>query len=337
VGARLRPLIAVMSITITGMSLFVAAARESPPRRPVAVRAGNLFLADLEARATSTPVSQPADSRSDTWVSQAYPHQSRATQDPRDPATFYWALLIGINDYASPTRDNVGSRQDAQSLYDFLTHHRWHSDHIMLMTDRTATASHVLSAIRWLAGKTDTRSIVVFLYAGHGVRLRNNADYDHEKQDVALWLSDNKLIIDGTLGKELGRVRAARMWIDFATCRAGGFDDPGMVKPGRVITYSSPQREYSYEDPNLHHSVFGYYVIVQAIGGVYGDQNHDGEVSVEEAFYWARDRVVTYTSGRQHPFIRDSLKGEFDLEAPPKPRPSPPPSPQPTCLLVCLP
>jgi hypothetical protein len=283
------------------------------------------------------PGAQPTDSRSESWISQAYPAQSRATQAPGDPASFYWALLIGINDYASPTRDNVGSRQDAQSLSFFLTHHGWRSDHILLLTDRTATSSHVISTIRWLASKTDGRSVVVFHYAGHGVQVRKKVDNDREKQDVALWLADNKLIVDGTLGKELGRVRAARMWIDLAACRAGGFDDPGMLKPGRVITYSSPQREFSYEDPDLQHSVFGYYVIVQALGSVYGDQNHNGQVSVEEAFSWARDRVVAYTSGRQHPFIRDSLKREFDLVAPAKPKPSPPDSTEPSCFLVCLP
>jgi caspase domain-containing protein len=336
VKTGLRSMVAITATIVMALSVFVASAR-STGHHVSGARSGSLVSSDPEGGVGPSIGSQPVDSRSQSWISQAYPAQSRAQQDAADPATFHWALLIGVNDYASPTRDNVGSKQDAQSISFLLSHRGWHSDHILLLTDRTATASHVVSAIRWLAGKTDSRSTVIFHYAGHEMPLRTTSDGDNEKQDVALWLSDNKLVIDGTLGKELGRVRAARMWIDLATCRAGGFADSGMLKAGRVITYSSPQREFSYEDANLHHSVFGYYLIVQGLGHSYGDQNHDGRVSVEEAFYWARGHVTSYTSSQQHPLIKDSLKGEFDLAAPAKPKPKPAPTPSPTCFLVCLP
>src|SRR5207248_502090 len=116
------------------------------------------------------------------------------------------------------------------SLSSYLQKLGWRSDHIFLLRDLPATASHIVDAIRWLASKTDGSSTVVFHYAGHE-NWRPSSTEDGGKE-VAIWAADNRLIYEKTLGQELGRVRASRMWLDFATCRAAGFDEPGMVKSG---------------------------------------------------------------------------------------------------------
>lgn len=279
-----------------------------------------------------------------SWISGSYPAQASATQGS-DPASRYWAVLIGLNDYAGNTEDNVGSRQDAQSLRDALVKLGWRSDHILLVTDRAGTASHIIDSIRWLASKTDASSTVLFHYSGHENWTRTTRDGDNERRDVEIWAADNRLIIDGTLGREMNRVRAAHMWIDFATCRAAGFDDPGMIKNGRILTYSSPENEYSYEDPRLHHSVFGYYMIVQAIAAKKADANHDGRVSIEEAFAYARPRVISYTNSAQHPTMIDKVSGSMFLTIPrpaassssPHPSPSGDSSTAPkTCVFICF-
>jgi len=281
-------------------------------------------------------------SASSSWVNKNYPKQAAATQTS-DPATHYWALLIGINDYSGSTQSNVGSRQDAESLNTYLTRLGWRSDHIVLLRDLPATASHIVDAIRWLASKTDSSSTVVFHYAGHE-NWRPSSSEDTGR-DVGIWAADNRMIYEKTLGQELGRVRAAHMWLDFATCRAAGFDAPGMVKSGRVLTYSSTKGEFSYEDPSLHHSVFGYFVINQALYGKKGDANHDGKITVEEAFAYAKNRVASYTNGAQHPVIVDKAGGKMTLTIPPKPKPAPSsssgsnpvPSTAPkTCVVVCF-
>lgn len=237
----------------------------------------------------------------------------RASQNAADPASMRWALIIGINDYAGGTRDTIGSYQDAEALRDHLLGLGWMPDHVLLVGNRSASRAGVLEALAWLASKTDARSTVVFHYSGHEKPYRYDADNDGEARDVALWLADNRLISDGKLGAAMGKVRAARMWINLAVCRAGGFDDPGMSAPGRVITYSSPESELSYEDPDVGHSVFGYYSIVEGMSGGAADRNIDFHVSVEEAFVYARPLVAERTSGLQHPVLVDRLAGDFDL------------------------
>jgi len=250
------------------------------------------------------------------WIKSKFPIQVAATQSSSRPATMRWALLIGLNDYASPTADNIGARQDAESMWYTLTKLGWRSDHIIVIKDRDGSAAHIIDGIRWLASKTTSISTVVFHYSGHENYTRTLADGDNEAIDVELWASDNRLIIDGTIGREMNRVAAYHMWIDFSTCRAAGFNDAGMIKSGRILTYSSPVTELSYEYPPWHHSVFSYFEINVGMYGKKADANHDGKVSVEEAFTFARPNVVAATRNRQHPAYIDRVYGSMFLTIP---------------------
>jgi len=254
-----------------------------------------------------------------------FPAQASATIDPSIPATNYWALLIGINDYYGGTRDNIGSYQDARDLRVYLLNLGWRDDHIVLLANHAATASMILQSIRWLASKTDGASTAVFNYSGH-----EEPKYYGGTRHIMLHASDNRFIADTTLAGELGRVNAAKMWINLAVCRAGGFNDPGLVQANRVVTFSSPEGELSYEDPSVHHSVFGWYEIMEGMVSGQADYNNDGKVSVEEAFRYAKPNVTNRTSGKQHPFILDEYGGDFTLTPPPPAPDAPPPQPKPS-------
>ena len=276
-------------------------------------------------------------------VTHAGTAHDNARQVDGQPATFYWAVLIGISDYAGNTDDLKGSARDAYALRDHLLKLGWRNDHIYVVTDRAATRGGILKSIRWLASKTNNRSAAVFHFSGHEWPMRSTSDGDNESRDVAIRAYDNTFILDGDLGREMNAVNAKRFWIDLSLCRAGGFSDAGMIKPGRVLTYSSPESELSYEDPNVGHSVFSYYSIVQGMRDGHADKNGDGQISVEEAFWFSRMPVIDRTGGRQHPLIIDKLGADFSI-TPPKPADPPPPAPTPsptpsqTCVAgVCLP
>jgi caspase domain-containing protein len=248
-----------------------------------------------------------------TWLKKTYPYQA-AAKETTDPKTKRWAFIIGINDYASPTGDLVGSHYDATELRAALLNLGWRWDHIVLLLDRAATAQHIIDGLRWLELKATTSSTVVFHYSGHEKYTRTTADGDNETRDVELWGADNHYILDGVLGREMNRVHAYRMWIDISTCRAAGFNDYGMVKTGRVLTFSSTASEYSFDVPSLRNSAFGYYMIDLAIRNKAGDMNHDGRVSVEEAYQWSKPYVWRQTGYQQHPVIIDKAGGYIYLK-----------------------
>lgn len=299
-----------------------AAAKARPPATKNSGGSGLLTTRERRAYASAGPVLR---------FENIFPKQTVASVDPAVPATNYWALLIGINDYAGGTRDNIGSYQDARELRKHLLSLGWRGDHIVLLANRTATASMITQSLRWLASKTDGSSVVVFNYSGHEM-----PRYYGGTRHIMLQAADNRYIADTTLARDLGRVSAAKMWINLAVCRAGGFNDPGLVQPGRVVTFSSPERELSYEDPSVRHSVFGWNLIMQGMRYGYADANRNGDVTAEEAFGYAKSRTTARTSGMQHPFIVDKLSGGFSLR-PPKPAP-PAPAPDPAsseCVFIC--
>ncbi|MFP5321298.1 MAG: caspase family protein [Acidimicrobiia bacterium] len=275
----------------------------------------------------------PAPPRGSTFADR-HPAQAAATQDPADPATTRWALLIGINDHMGRVSDNIGSRQDAEDLRAHLLASGWRDDHILLLTDRAATRTAIVEGLRWLADKTDPSSTAVFHYSGHSKKwYGQDHDGDGEITDEGLWPTDDRFIPDSELVRLLDPLDASTAWISFATCNAAGFADHGLARPGRVLTFSSGEHQKSYEHPSWDNSVWGFLMIDQAMRAGAGDADGDGRVSVEEAWTWARPQASHTTSRQRHgpqdAVIVDDLDGELHLAVPGAPAPAPSPSPAP--------
>jgi hypothetical protein len=111
----------------------------------------------------------------------------------------------------------------------------------------------------------------------------------------------------------LGAVPAGRLWASLQGCHSEGLRAPGLEGPGRVITYSSRTVEKSYEDPDVGHSVQGYYLFAEALRAARGDADGDGRVSVQEAHGWASPQALVRTSNRQTPVLADGAGEAFHL------------------------
>jgi hypothetical protein len=272
--------------------------------------------------ADRAPVAAPvAASAAPTSFAARYPAQAAAVQDPRDPATTRWAVLIGINEHRGSVADNIGSRQDAEDLRTHLLASGWRDDHILLLTDQNATRADIVDGIAWLAERTDQDSVAVFHYSGHSKKwYGRDVDGDGERTDEGLWPSDDRFIVDSELVRLLDPVRPHALWISFATCNAAGLADPGLVQPGRILTFSSGEPQKSYENPAWRNSVWGWFLIEEAFAAGLGDTDGDGRVTVEEAFTWARPRAHETTSGQRHGaqegVIVDMVDGAFHLLVP---------------------
>jgi hypothetical protein len=245
-------------------------------------------------------------------VKAAFPAQWSATNGD-SPASRSWALLIGITKYESPTRNTIGGRRDVLEIKAHLRSLGWRNDHILVVTDEKATKPMILGAINWLKWKAQSDSLVVFAYSGHEMPFSTSADGDNEERDVALHTTENKFILDGDLARRLGGVKSSAMWLHFATCRAAGFNDAGLMKGGRIATFSSPDSSLSYEDPDVGLSVMNHYQILQGMRQELADRNGDGVVTVEESFKFGKPRVKQRTAGRQVPIIVDRLGGGLSL------------------------
>lgn len=296
------------------------------------------------AAAPTTPVGPGQGDTPRARFASRFPAHEAATQDPSRPASTRWAVLVGVNEHSGATRDNVGSRQDAESLYAHLMDLGWRPDHVLLLTDGLATREGMVEGMRWLARKTTPASVAVFTYSGHAKQWHGqDVDGDGEVPDEGLWPSDNQHIVDSEFVELMAPVSAGRLWINIMACEAAGFLDPGLVRDGRVITYSSAEDEKSYEDPSVGHSVWGWNLVVQGLREGRADTNGDREVTVQEATSFAIPQAATRTArqayGAQNGGMVDHSGGPFSLtipEPPPEPAsPEPSPSSSPdSCLLV---
>ncbi|HEX9766533.1 MAG TPA: caspase family protein [Nitriliruptorales bacterium] len=309
----------------------------SPPPEPsptpslAPVGTGGLVLNDASEADNSPPPTRTVAAGSTSWFAGRFPAHAAANESARDPSTSRWALLIGVNEHTGRTRDNVGSRQDAEDLADHLSSNGWRDDHVLLLTDATATRRHILEGLAWLARKTSDDSIVVIHYSGHVKQWYGwDVDGDGESTDEALWPSDNQFIVDSDFSERVARVRASRLWVDIGGCEAAGFADSPMIRSRAVYTFSSEEDEKSYEDPSAANSIWGWYLVDRGLLQGHADRDNNGRVSVEEAFDYAGPRATARTSsqerGPQTPVIIDNLPGDFIFEIPPPP---PPPQPDP--------
>lgn len=243
-----------------------------------------------------------------------------------------WALIVGIDHFSGKTRTNVGSVGDAQDTYNLLVNSGWPQDHIRLLTDHDATQDAIRAGLKWLVDNSDPNSFSVFHYSGHTKQTRDG-NGTHE----FYWPTDNKFISDSEVSDSLRALRGWA-WIDLSSCESAGLAD-NVASARHLVTASSQVNEKSYEDANWHNSVFTGYMVDQGMLQGAADSNHDGRVTLHEAFNYAATNAPSYTAsqrqGAQHPYIAGGDGTEWLLNPPPPP--PPPPSAAPKHCMVNLP
>lgn len=309
-----------------------SAATSDRPGTSVAARDDGQAEDEAAAPATATrasgtdrPVSTTmaaASSRHDparARFERRYPAHAGAGRDPGRPATTRWAVLIGINEHAGTTRDNVASRQDAEALAAHLHQLGWLDDHVLVLTDHAATGETIQQALAWLARKAQQGDLAVVHYSGHVKQRSGDPDGDGEQLDELLWPSDNDFVSDRTFTRLL-RAVPATLWVNIAACEAAGVIDAGLAGPGRLLTFSSREVEKSYEDPEAGNSVWGRFLIAEGMQAAAADNDGNGDVTVEEAAAYAAPRAEAYTSrqrfGPQRPVIVDGDGSSLSLRIP---------------------
>jgi hypothetical protein len=175
---------------------------------------------------------------------------------PLPPSDRRAAVVIGIDDYPGSGRDLIAATADARVTA--LALGRLGFGHTMLLLDRAATREAILAAARWLAASTGPGEVGAWFYAGHVRVVGGDPDGDGEGRDEALVAADGRPVIDGEVAEALASTRG-RLWLIWAACHAGGFDDA--AGPGRVSSYASAEGELAYESSRLGHSFLGEFLI----------------------------------------------------------------------------
>ncbi len=230
---------------------------------------------------------------------------------PKDDGDKY-AVIIGIvyPDYELGVVKYAD--RDAEAVYNMLTTQMGYPpDHVRLLRNGEATRTNILEALDWLARnpQLDSQSEVVFFYSGHGIRrlpaegtpaeLARTAyalvPYDYGKYDFH---NGQGPIWDRELASYLDDLEPESMWIAIDSCFSGGFIQPGIAGPNRVLTMSSAADQLSNEIDHVQRGVMTQLLVEEGL---------KAGLPVEEAFWKAEARYGPEFG--QNPQIADEYDG----------------------------
>ncbi|HDS59973.1 MAG TPA: hypothetical protein ENN54_06780 [Thermoplasmatales archaeon] len=257
--------------------------------------------------------------------------------------TEYWALMVAVGVYArNPDMDRPSMLVEAERFREMLpVSGHWQEDHIRVITGENATVPRIMQGFRWLDEMEDENDVCLVYLTTHGFPiLWDLPPFDEEDgMDEALatyngflpfpnpwsWeplANPLAIIIDDMFNALFNRLESQALGVIVDSCHSGGFNDnwsyahtyqrevdwvqefAGELQGrNRVVVTSVPEEDTSYGSYFAHH-------IIDGLKG-YGDANGDGLVSLEEAFYYAREIIEEETS--MHPQIFDDYPGELHL------------------------
>ena len=251
-----------------------------------------------------------------------------------------YAIIVGVNNYLNPTIPDLNfCIADAQDLKNTLLNSTmWSSVNIIYLPD--ATRSQIENAIKRVAGKVGSDSLVLFSFSGHGTLSPDGSHAYICPADSSIKSFAND-IEDDELERWLDGIPTNRRCVILDTCYSGAFlkkPSPDLIvrtylkkgqkltiplagtgfykklnKAGYVVLVACDNNKYSQESPVLQNGVFTYY-LVEGFNSPYGaDINSDQEISAEESYYYANPKVTAFTMS-QHPQLYDGYPEELTLK-----------------------
>jgi hypothetical protein len=198
-----------------------------------------------------------------------------ASPTPSVPDT--WVLTVGANEYVGAPPLEV-AEADAIAVDRGLGAAGVPRDHRVQLLGPDLTARNLEAAIAWLVDTAGADDDIVLFVAGHA---------QSEGETQTLLTSDGRRIDDVDLAKWLEPVEA-EMWIIFATCHGGGFDE--LLKPRRTLTAAASATDLAYENLDTGYSYLVEYLFNRNL------KASGAQIDVDEVF-----EAGVHELQREHP------------------------------------
>jgi hypothetical protein len=237
------------------------------------------------------------------------------------PRPHAFAVVVGSNAGGAgqgPLRFAEGDAQRMAAVLREIGHFDGGDVQILLHPD----ASQVLAAIDDVGARVQAatargeQSEVVFYYSGHARATAVNLGSDElplaslRARLTALPTALTIVILDACQSGAFARVKGAEPAADFTYNSVAK-----LTQKGFAIMASSSQEELSQESDEIRGSYFTHH-LVSALRGA-GDADHDGRVSLDEAYRYAFRRTLASTArtqvGEQHVTLETDLAGQGDV------------------------
>jgi len=217
---------------------------------------------------------------------------------PPPPAGNKFAILVGVNDYADPSiNDLVGCVEDAMDWRSYLVGKGYQISHFL--ADSQATEANVKAAIADVVARAGPDSTIVFSFSGHGGK---SDEVGLPQGNSVLCCHDSGWGTGGNFtDTELQQAFSGytgRLFIFLDSCRSGGMNEVA-TGSNRYVTTTCSDDGYGFGIPWYQNGAWGYWFCDRGLlHGLSGQQDMEGN------FTWARSS-----------YINDILAGtEYDTE-----------------------
>ena len=228
------------------------------------------------------------------------------------------ALVVGVNQGDGYDIDLRYAKNDAERISDVLVSAgKFSRDNVFLLTN--IDAAQLSSAIQQLKTRIQSirgESLLLFFYSGHAdasALHMQNTRYPMSQLHEAIGelpASTRVVILDACQSGVLTRTKGGQPAPEFTVQNHEQLSAKGLA----VLT-SSGAGEDSQESDMIKGSFFTHYLASALLGAA--DANNDQEITIHEAFHYARERTLAATTrtvaGPQHPTYQFDLRGRADL------------------------
>jgi uncharacterized caspase-like protein len=243
-----------------------------------------------------------------------------------------WALLVGVNAYAEmrPLKYCVF---DMKAVRSKLIDAGFPPENVFLLTDTVAelkykpTRNNVLRQLEMLVQILRPNDRLVVAFSGHGVHM-NNASY-FCPADANLANPNDTLVPLDKVYEMINSCQAQVKLLMVDACRNDPFrpgdkgvedaakaaglqaftGEQGALPEGIVLLSSCKRGQQSWEDEDLHHGVFMYFLLKGLEGAA--DENHDGRIGLLELYHYAEARTRAHVLRSHNAVQVPSLRGEI--------------------------
>ena len=221
----------------------------------------------------------------------------------------HWGLVIG-NAYYGSSFSLKHAIADANLMQEVLEKARFQTTQILEAT-YCETMEAFADLVNEMASERDKNpgidQVVVIYYSGHGAVVPDLNGDEQDGLDGAIVPVDVELpslaraIPDDLLSAWLDQLGRDTKVVVILDC--GNMGAKGLAAPGRLILAGSAKEQCSYEDEQLAHGVFTYYLVD---GLRKGEKNNNGKISLQAAFDYTQKHVSEY--------VKDRLNGKQGAE-----------------------
>jgi uncharacterized caspase-like protein len=225
-------------------------------------------------------------------------------------------LSIGVSAYGSPHLKPLSyAHKDAEELAELFKKKNtglYKRVETRTLSESNGSRSAIMSSLSWLSARATQKDVALVFLSGYAARdddgeyyfIPHDADIKRLKETAVPW-KELKEQLERLPAKVVLLVDSSHAGVVAEKSGSPALDMAALLRAsishnsGIAVMTSSTGSESSYESPQWKHGAFTK-ALIEGISGS-ADYDRDKHIFIRELEHYVKKRVVSLTSGKQHP------------------------------------